>query len=51
MKIACLRTEEGQTISLTQVLKENEIEKQYEQLVREEGASMFEREGMLNPKQ
>jgi hypothetical protein len=31
-KVVCLRTEEGQTISITQVVKENEIETEYERL-------------------
>ena len=51
MKLACLRTEEGQTISLTQILMENEIEKEYEELIKEEGVSVHDKDSKLDPKQ
>ena len=49
-KIACLRMEEGQTVNLTQTLHDHEIEKEYDQLINEEGSSVFEKEQSLDPK-
>ena len=34
MKIACLRMEEGQTVSLTQVMLEHEAEVEYEKFIK-----------------
>lgn len=42
--------EEGQTISLVQTIKEHEIEKEYEELVREEGSNIYQKEAKLDPK-
>ena len=41
LKIACLRMEEGMTISLTQTIMEHEIEREYEEFIQKEGASMY----------
>jgi hypothetical protein len=51
LKIACLRMEEGQTISLTQTLLEHETERQYEEFIKEEGASIYQKENSLDAKQ
>ncbi|CDW87885.1 UNKNOWN [Stylonychia lemnae] len=51
LKIVCLRMEEGQTISLSQVVQENEVEKEYDQLIKDEGTSVFEKERLMDPKQ
>ena len=50
-KIACLRTEEGLTLSLTQTLMEHEAEREYEEFVQAEGSSVFQKEGTLDAKQ
>eukprot|EP00347_Sterkiella_histriomuscorum_P023391 403334813 len=50
MRIACLRLDEGLTISLTQVINEHQIEKEFDLLVKEEGASVFEKESGMDPK-
>ncbi len=49
-RIACLRTPDGQSIALTQQLKVDELEAKYEEFVRKEGASAFEKEQTLSPK-
>ena len=51
LKIACLRMEEGQTISLTQTLQENEAEREYEAFIEQEGSSAYQKESTLDAKQ
>ena len=51
LKIACLRMEEGMTISLTQTLAEHEAEREYEQFVESEGTSKYAKESQLDAKQ
>lgn len=45
-----MRMEEGQTISLTQLMKENLVEKEFDEFINEEGASALEKEGTMDPK-
>ena len=49
LKIACLRTPDGQTLQLTQTLQEFKTEQKYEDFIREEGATMQEKEQTLDP--
>ena len=51
LKIACLRLEEGQTVSLTQTLAEHETEREYEAFIQAEGASVYQKESTLDAKQ
>lgn len=51
LKIACLRMEEGQTVSLTQVMLEHEAEVEYEKFIKEEGGSRYDKESQLDAKQ
>jgi hypothetical protein len=37
-------------VSITQVIQEHEIEKEYEQMVQEEGASVYQKEMQMDPK-
>jgi hypothetical protein len=45
LKIACLRMEEGMTISLTQTMLEHEVEREYEEFIAKEGSSKYQKEG------
>jgi hypothetical protein len=45
LKIACLRMEEGMTISLTQTMMEHEVEREYEEFIAKEGSSKYQKEG------
>lgn len=44
LKIACLRMEEGMTISLTQTMMEHEVEREYEDFIAQEGSSKYQKE-------
>jgi hypothetical protein len=50
LKIACLRMEEGMTISLTQTMMEHEVEREYEEFIAKEGSSKYQKEGQLDAK-
>ena len=43
--------EEGQTVSLTQVMLEHEAEVEYENFIKEEGSSRYDKESQLDAKQ
>jgi hypothetical protein len=43
--------EEGQTVSLTQVMLEHEAEVEYEKFIKEEGSSRYDKESQLDAKQ
>ena len=50
LKLACLRTPDGQSLQLTQQLKEFETETKYDEFVRREGVSVHEKSESLDPK-
>ena len=50
MKLVCLRTPDGQTLQLTQTLQQFETENKYEEFIQEEGASVHEKNQMVDPK-
>ena len=50
VKLVCLKTPDGQTLQLTQTLKEFETEAKYEEFVRKEGVSVHEKNEMVDPK-
>ena len=56
MKMACLKIEEakgtgggGPTVALVQQLQELEVEREFENFIREHGASSMEKEAKLGP--
>ena len=50
MKVACLRTSCGLTLSIHQVLKQDTTEFDYEQLVKRDGGSVMEKDESLDAK-
>ena len=50
MRLACLRTPDGQILQLTQQLKEFATEAKYEDFVRREGVSVHAKNETLDPK-
>ena len=50
VKVCSLRLEDGLMISLLQTMVEDEIEKEYEKIIMDEGTTAIEKEGKLDPK-